>query len=237
MQIEVYPTDAEACEAAAATIAEALRAGKGSLRAAVSGARSCRATVVALAARSDVPWERIEWVLADERCAGTADGSSHAKALRDGLFVPRGIAAARQHVPGTMDAEPEVVARAYGATLATILGADGRLDVVILGIDPMGRLGVLEGASSDDGPLVVVPAPAPGEPARISIAPRLVAAARRVIVTAVGRESADAVAAALREGRGGAALALPSERVTWFVDREAAGALMADARPVDGVPG
>jgi Flp pilus assembly protein CpaB len=48
----------------------------------------------------------------------------------------------------------------------------------------------------------------------------------------VGPETARAVAAALRDRRGAAACVLPSDRVTWVVDRDAAGELMKDATPV-----
>ena len=71
----------------------------------------------------------------------------------------------------------------------------------------------------------------------MTITPALIDRARRVVVTALGPDTAAAVAAALREGRGPAARVLPSERVTWVVDRAAADRLLADAKQVDDAPG
>src|SRR5262249_48696302 len=61
MRLDVYPTDAEAFEAAAALVAEGLRAlgGSGALTVALGGGRSGRGVMVALAARGDLPWDRI----------------------------------------------------------------------------------------------------------------------------------------------------------------------------------
>ena len=71
--------------------------------------------------------------------------------------------------------------------------------------------------------------------ARITLTPPVLAAARHVIVTAVGGEKAAAVAAAVADGADPAgvpaALVRPSERVTWIVDRAAASVLLREARP------
>jgi 6-phosphogluconolactonase/glucosamine-6-phosphate isomerase/deaminase len=63
--------------------------------------------------------------------------------------------------------------------------------------------------------------------------PAFLARARHVVVTAVGPATADAIAAALRDGRGPAARLLPGERVTWIVDRDAAGVLLKGATAVE----
>src|SRR5690348_9294678 len=65
MQIEVFPTDAEAFDAAAEAAAAALRdaAGAASATAALPGGRAARGVLVALATRGDVPWPRVEWFL------------------------------------------------------------------------------------------------------------------------------------------------------------------------------
>src|SRR5207247_1445810 len=72
--------------------------------------------------------------------------------------------------------------------------------------------------------------------ARITLTPPVLAAARHVIVTAVGGEKAAAVAAAVADGADPAgvpaALVRPSERVTWIVDRAAESVLLeGDALP------
>ena len=72
MTLEVYPTDAEAFEAAAALAATRL-AGKDHPSVALSGGRGGRAVMLALAGRDDVPWDRIDWFWVDERCVPPDD--------------------------------------------------------------------------------------------------------------------------------------------------------------------
>jgi 6-phosphogluconolactonase len=234
MQIEVYPTDAEAADAAAALVAERLRSAArgGRAVAGVSGGRTSRATLVALAARGDLPWAAVEWCLADERCDDAADPLAHAKVVRDSLFGPRGVAAARIHAPLVDGGDAGAVAARYVEVLARVLGPDGVLDVVVLGIGADGALGALApGTPALDAPTTVAVVRV-GDPPRVAMTPAILTRARNVVVTAVGPETAPAVAAALRDGRGPAACLLPSERVTWVVDRDAAGVLLKDATAV-----
>jgi 6-phosphogluconolactonase/glucosamine-6-phosphate isomerase/deaminase len=237
MQIEVYPTDAEAADAAAALVADRLRAAAASGRAvaAVGGGRAGRATLVALAGRGDLPWSAVEWCLADERCGDAADPLAHAKVARDSLFTPRGVAAARIHVPVLDGATAETIAARYAERLAALLGPEGVLDVVVLAIGPDGALGALvpgTPALAAGTWVAVVPPAIGGEPPRVTMTPELLGRARHVVVTAVGPATARAVAAALKDGRGPGARVLPSDRVTWVVDRDAAGILLKDATAV-----
>jgi 6-phosphogluconolactonase len=237
MQIEVYPTDAEAADAAAALIAERLRtaARSGRATAAVGGGRSGRAILVALAGRGDLPWSAVDWCLADERCGDAADPLAHATVARDSLFGPRGIAAARVHVPLVDGSDAGTIAARYVERLVALLGPDGALDVVVLGIGPDGALGALapnSAALDATAWVAVVPSATSGEPPRVAMTSALLARARHVVVIAVGPETARAVAAALRDGQGPAAGVLPSDRVTWVVDRDAAAVLLKDATAV-----
>jgi 6-phosphogluconolactonase/glucosamine-6-phosphate isomerase/deaminase len=230
MQVDVYPTDAEAFEAAAALVAERLRAaaGGGRATAAVGGGRAARGLLVALAARGDVPWDRVEWCLADERCGDARDPLAHGRIARDSLFGPRGIAAARVHEPPLDAGTPDAVAARYAEALAGVAGTPVVFDVVALPLGADGALGAIPAAGTDAAVVVV-----PGDPPRVALAPAVVAAARAVVVVAAGRATAPAVARALRDGTGAAAVALPSERVAWVLDRDAAAELLADARPVE----
>lgn len=234
MQIEVYPTDADAVDAAAALAASHLMSGRAPATVALGGGRSNRAVMVALAARGDVPWKTTEWYLADERCAAAGDALGHAKVARESLFTPRGVAATLVHGPSLDAADPERVAEVYATALATRLGADGAFDLVVLGIGADGALGALTvGSAALEATewVAVVPAARDGGPVCVSVTPALMARARQVIVTAVGPDTARAVAAALRDGQGPAARVLPSERVTWVVDRAAADELLKTATP------
>ena len=194
VQIEVYPTDAEAADAAAALVASQARAAGKRATVAVGAGRSGRPVLVALASCSDLPWNAVEWLLADERCGVGPDPLAHATVAKDSLFGPRGVPASRIHRPHG-DAEPEVVAAEYAAGVAEVVGADGVLDVVLLGIGPDGALGSLvDGAAALDATSWV--AVVPGDPPRVSVTPALIDRARHVIVTAIGPDTANAVAAA-----------------------------------------
>jgi len=240
MTLEVYPTDAEAFEAAAGLAAEHLaRAGEASV--ALSGGRSGRGVMLALAERSDVPWERIDWYWADERVVPPDDPRSNVRLARDSLLVPRGIAAARIHPPPLELGDAAAIAAAYAAALATRLPAGPApvFDLVFLGVGRDGHVASLmpgSAALASTEPVAPVRAEEVStEPrvARVTITPPVLAAARRVIVLATGDEKAAVVAAALRDpvdpGRIPAAHVRPSERITWVIDRAAAAELLRDA--------
>ena len=177
-------------------------------------------------------------VLGDERCVPADDGRSNLRLARDSLLVPRGVAAARVHPPPVALGDPARIAAAYAATLA----ADAPVfDLVLLGLGARGGVASLvPGAAAlrASAPVAAVgPEEVAEEPrvARITLTPPVLAAARHVIVTAVGGEKAAAVAAAVADGADPAgvpaALVRPSERVTWIIDRAAASVLLREARP------
>src|SRR5215470_8136718 len=77
IHVDVYPTDAEAFEAAAALAATHLGASGARPTVALAGGRGGRGVMVALAARGDVPWDRVEWFWGDERCVRTIRGATY----------------------------------------------------------------------------------------------------------------------------------------------------------------
>src|SRR5947199_9205438 len=99
MTLEVYPSDAEAFDAAAALAAAHLRSAGARATIALAGGRSGRGVMVALAARGDLPWERVEWFWGGERCVPADDGRGNLRLARDSLPLPRGVAAARRPPP------------------------------------------------------------------------------------------------------------------------------------------
>lgn len=240
LELQVYPTDAEAFEAAAALATERLRPATGPVRVALPGGRSGRGVLVALAARGDLPCERIDWFLGDERCVPADDPHGNLRLAHDSLFNPRAVPAARVHAPPVDLAEPAEVAAAYAATLEARLGSALSFDLVLLALGGDGAVAALvpggAALASTAAAAVVLPAELSDEPrvARITVTPRVLHAARAVVVVAVGDLTAAAVAAAMREPhdptRHPAHLVRPDARVTWIIDRAAAAILLRDAR-------
>jgi 6-phosphogluconolactonase len=237
VKLDVYPTDGEAFEAAAALAAERLRTTTGRVGVALSGGRGGRGVMVALAARADVPWERIHWFWADERCVPPDDPRSNIRLARDTILGPRGVPAERIHPPPLALGDPARIAEAY----AGILSATPLLDLVFLGVGTDGHVAsLMPGCRALHATALVAPVDVTEvntEPrvARVTITPPLLAAARAIIVTVTGDAKAPAVAAALRDpldaDRVPAQLVRPSERVSWIVDRAGAAELLRDARP------
>lgn len=245
IQLEVYQTDAEAFEATAELAAEQLRAAavRGRADVALAGGRGGRGVMLALAARGDLPWDRIEWWLGDERCVAPTDPLSNFRLARESLFVPRGVAAARIHPPPLAAGDAARVADEYGRVLIAGLGSPPVLDVVLLGLGADGHVASLMpgcAALAATVPVAAVDAAeVTGDPrvARITFTPPVLRAARHVIVTVTGDEKAAAVATALRgpeePTRVPAHLVRPSATVTWIVDRAAAAILLRAARPAE----
>ena len=244
MRLDVYPTDAEAFEAAAALFAEELRAlgGTGPLAVALAGGRSGRGVMVVLAARGDLPWERITWFWSDERCVPADDAASNVRLARESLLVPRGVPAARIVAPPIEPADPAGSAAAYAELVVARLGAAAVFDLVLLGIGAGGEVASLMPAAAALRAGMPVAAVAAAEVttapplARVTLTPPVLRAARRVLVIATGDAKATAVVTALRgpadPARVPAQFVLPSERVRWVVDRAAAAGLLRDAHEV-----
>jgi 6-phosphogluconolactonase len=245
MKIDVYPTDGEAFEAAAALAAERLRhaAAGGRATVALAGGRTGRGVMLSLAARSDVPWEHLEWFWGDERCVPADDPRSNVRLARESLLGPRGVRAAHVHPPPVELGDPERIASAYEAVLCPELPARSApaFDVVFLGVGTNGHVASLMPggrALRAGGAIAAVPREEVTEEpyvARITVTPPVLRAARQVIVTVTGAAKARVVAAALREpfdpARVPAQLVRPSATVAWVVDRAAAAVLVRDARP------
>lgn len=131
---------------------------------------------------------------------------------------------------------PEWCAARYAATLEALVPQDGSgtpvLDLVILGVGPDGHvLSVFPGSAVWDAPGICagVPAPTHVEPhvERVTVHPRVVAAAGEVIVITTGASKADHLAAAWA---GGDARELPLRltrlpQATWILDEAAASKL------------
>jgi 6-phosphogluconolactonase len=242
LELDVYPTDAEAFEASAERVAERLRdaVGRGRAAVALSGGRGGRGVMLALAARDDMPWDRIEWYWVDERCVPATDPRSNVKLARDSLLDKK-VAAERVHPPPVELEDPERVAAAYGETLVSALGSPPVFDVVLLGLgDNAHTASLMPGGAALHAPRPVVAVPVADvttDPlvARVTITPPVLRAARAIVLTTTGADKAKAVAASLggpdRADQIPGQLVRPSERIHWIVDRAAAGDLLRTAEP------
>jgi len=244
MQLEVYQTDAEAYEAAAALAASELVAAARdrAARLALGGGRGGRAILVAIAEHGEIPWGQVECFFTDERCVPPSDSASNERLARQSLLEHRGVPARLVHELGAERGDAVALALSYEALLEGTLGAND-FDVVLLDCGDRGEIaGLMPGSRGLGavGKVAAVPvSEVTAEPyvARVTLTPAALRTARRVIVTACGPERAAVVAAALREpvdvAERPVQLVLPSERVTWFVDRAAAAELLRDAQPAE----
>jgi 6-phosphogluconolactonase len=164
-----------------------------------------------------------------------------------GLAVPLAIPDENMHPIPVAEIQsagggPAEAAAAYEAEMRAqgpAVGADGVpvFDLIILGVGPDGHiLSVFPGSDvfDSDAWVVGVPAPERVEPRvpRVTIHPRLLAAARSVLVVTAGESKADVVA---RAWAGGDPRELPLRatllpQTTWLLDEAAAAGLPADAR-------
>jgi 6-phosphogluconolactonase len=244
MQLEVYQTDAEVYEAVAASAAQVLVAAASAGRATVAlpGGRGGRAIMLALAGRSEIPWQRLAVFFTDECGLPHGDARRTAHVARESVLGPRGVPAARVHAIEGEDAG--AAAAAYADVLARELGTPPVLDLILLDLGAGGEVAaVMPGSESARSASTVAAVPAAevaADPrvARVTVTAVVLRAARHVIVSATGGERAAAVTVALREPVDAvlrpAQSVLPSATTSWFVDRAAVEPLLRDARPAAG---
>jgi 6-phosphogluconolactonase len=239
MRVQVYQTDSEAFEAAANLVVTQLQAAlaRGRARFALTGGHSGRALLTLLAKRRDVPWDRIDYTLTDDRWVPGDDPDSNLRLARELLFEPCGVPTDRIHPPPTDRETPDATAAAWARDLVAFAGDPPVLDVVVLALAPDGHIASLmpgsaalrstawtAGVSADE--VGVEP-----RVARVSLTAPVLTAAGHVVMTAVGGERAAALRAAIEEPvdttRRPSQLLLPSARCTWIADRAAAAQLGA----------
>ena len=169
-------------------------------------------------------WSRVTVFFADERDAPPNEPESNYWEVRKLFLEPAHVPPERVHRMRADDPDLEGAARAYERLL------DGPLELLVLGIGEDGHTASLFPGSPwiaerERRVVAVLDSPKP-PPSRLSIAPRVIAEARQVLVLASGAEKASAVARALAAAGDSARVParLARERL-WYVDREAAGRL------------
>jgi 6-phosphogluconolactonase len=170
-----------------------------------------------------IPWDRVEIFFGDERAVPPGDPDSNFHMVNEALLRRVPIPPASVH---RMEAEAEDLQQAADRYAALLPEA---IDILVLGIGADGHTASLFPGSPAlrERTRRVVPARAPKPPERrLTITPPVIAAARRVLVLAAGRDKAEAVARALaRVGTPDETPARLGRDGVWFLDRAAASLL------------
>jgi len=188
---------------------------------------------IATVGRAGAPWDRVHIFFGDERCVPAASPHSNYALARRELLEPLGIPAGSVH---RMEAEirpAAVAAEAYEKRLrAHFAPSEPVFDLVLLGIGADGHTASLfPGDSALDETrrwVVAVRAPAGYEPTeRITLALPVINRARAVFFLAAGGSKCAAIEAVLGAEHPvhpmPAGRVRPAGRLTWFLDRAAAG--------------
>ncbi len=215
-----------------AATATAALAAHGRCDLALAGGSTPKAAYGLLAAppyASRIDWNRVRFFFSDERCVAPVDDESNYKSAKTTLLDPLNIS---EDAVFRMRGEirPAEAAREYAAILRRELegDADGTpvFDLVMLGMGPDGHTASLFPGSdpfADDLLLVRAPYVEKLATYRITLTPRVLNAARHVVVATAGPSKADALAAVLDGPRNPslypiAVLEPHDGDVTWLVD-------------------
>jgi 6-phosphogluconolactonase len=237
--LEIVADEASLARRLAAFVAETATnaiAAHGRFDLALAGGSTPKAAYALLAAApyaAQIDWSRVRFFFGDERCVPPDDEQSNYKTakttLLDALHV-RDDAVFRMRG----EIEPADAARAYAAILRRELdtGAEGTpaFDLVMLGMGPDGHTASLFPGSdpfADDALLVRAPFVEKFGTHRITLTPRVLNAAHRVVVATAGPTKAAALAAVLDGAPNVTAYPIAAVRprdgeLTWLVDTAAA---------------
>ena len=203
--------------------AEAIRT-RGRFLVALSGGETPRRLYDRLAASSELDWAAVDVFWADERSVPAGDPASNYGSAHRALLAKISIPAENVHrIQGELS--PLAAADACEVELRRV-GADGRLDLILLGMGADGHTASLfprHQALTEAGRWIV-PVHAPADPAwRVTMTLPLINAARHVLFLVTGKEKAVAVRD-LQEGEPvPASMVRPANgTLTLLVDAEAA---------------
>ncbi|TAM56325.1 6-phosphogluconolactonase [bacterium] len=182
--------------------------------------------------RSRVEWRALQVFFSDERCVPPEDPQSNYGMAERVLLAQVPIPAEHVHrMRGEIP--PEQAADEYAVVLRDALGEDPQLDLVMLGMGPDGHTASLFPGTSPIGEqrlLVAAPFVPKFGAHRLTLTPRTINGARRIVIAAAGPEKAEALQRAL-EGAFDPNLtpvqvvAPANGTLTWLVDRAAAALL------------
>lgn len=179
-----------------------------------------------LAARPDLPWDRVHLWIGDERFVPDHHPDSNFRSIREHLLHHVPVDPDRVH-PWPVLETPEESARAYGGAVQRELTAKP-FDLVLLGLGADGHTaGIFPGTRTvASNETAVASRPADTKHARLSLSPRRLSEARTVAFLVAGEEKRPALEALIavegkREASPARAIAA-IERLLVLADRAAA---------------
>jgi 6-phosphogluconolactonase len=184
--------------------------------------------------RERIPWAQIHLFWGDERYVFPDNPHSNYRMVREALLDHVPIPPQNVHPMPTQFKDPDEAARAYEVTLRTFFpGAGPEFDLVFLGMGPEGHTASLfpHSPALDVKDQWVVAVRAPAEPPRrLSLTLPALNSAQNVMFLVCGSEKRNALHHAWAAAGQGSpewpvSMVRPNGRVTWFVDRAAAGSL------------
>jgi 6-phosphogluconolactonase len=181
-------------------------------------------------ARVPLDWSRTDVFWGDERAVPPTSPDSNYRLARELWLEPAAVPAARVHRMEGEAGDLAAAAAAYAIELEQILGSPPRLDIALLGEGPDGHVcslfpghPLLREDRRWAAALEDAPKPPPG---RLTLTLPTLAAARLVVVVALGAAKAPAVREALERAGSELPLSLVTARagrVLFLLDRAAAG--------------
>ena len=213
---------------------------RGKFTVALSGGNTPRAAYELLAAdplRANLSWSNVFIYFGDERCVPPDDERSNYRMAREAFLDAVPIPSANiARMRGEID--PGLAANEYASILRAELGGMPQLDLVMLGLGEDGHTASLfPGIAQEVGEHSLVEAAYAQSQAmwRVTITPKLINAARRVVFAVEGVAKARALAAVYEGPRDPktypAQLVQPSSgELTWLMDEAAASLLVSRSR-------
>jgi 6-phosphogluconolactonase len=230
-QIESYPDAAGLTQAAAerfSALATQALTRQGQFAVALSGGSTPRATYELLASEAFAPcinWPRVHVFWGDERCVPPDHPDSNYRMAREALLDRVPIPAENVHrIQGELS--PEQAAIAYQAELEAALGADGRFDLILLGMGMDGHTASLfpgTAAIHERTRWVVSHYVEKLDAWRVTLTLSVIDAARHVLFLVSGAAKAEPLARIRAGEQLPAGLVKPDPgQLTWLVDAAAA---------------
>lgn len=230
-QLEISPSQGQLAQRAADLLASRLRLAldeRERVLLALAGG-STPAAAYRLLGQEQMPWDRVDVLLGDERWVGPQDPSSNARMLHETLLAQGPAREAVFHPVPTERATTQASAEAFGEILRQLCAGDPPvLDLILLGLGDDGHTASLFPGSAAAG--VTDRAVAVGEGKgleRITLTAPVLSAARQVVFLVAGKGKQEALRRLLDPSesplRTPAKLVKPTTPVLVLADAEAAG--------------